>query len=495
MFKFLKDKLNAWKEKIKEKESEELQEKVVETPTEKIKKEEKKSKETKKKEEKTEKKQKKGKGKKSEEEVEERAIEISPQMEFNHGLQKYEHDIKKLEELKERLEKNKEENIILNQPVPSSQEEIVTPDVKEAEKELEQELERKEETKEGKKEKGFFKRLKESFIKKPETIEEEIRDEKIEEEAVKKIIVPPPTEEKESLLQRIGQKINTIEISEKEFETYSEELESLLLENNVALEVVEKIISNLKEDLVGKKILKKEFDSEFDDALKDSVRKILVDGFDIIEKIKEKHIDNQVENKSSPYVILLVGINGSGKTTTIAKLANYLKRKGKTCVLAAADTFRAASIEQLKTHGEKLNIPVIAQQYGSDPAAVGFDAIAYAKKHHIDIVLIDTAGRMHTASNLLKEMEKIARVTKPDLKIFIGESITGNDATEQAKSFNETINIDAIILAKADVDEKGGTALSVGYVTGKPIIFLGTGQEYDDLEPFDKERFIEKLGM
>src|SRR3989344_6028597 len=332
-------------------------------------------------------------------------------------------------------------------------------------------------------------------IKKPETIEEEIRDEKIEEEAVKKIIVPPPTEEKESLLQRIGQKINTIEISEKEFETYSEELESLLLENNVALEVVEKIISNLKEDLVGKKILKKEFDSEFDDALKDSVRKILVDGFDIIEKIKEKHIDNQVENKSSPYVILLVGINGSGKTTTIAKLANYLKRKGKTCVLAAADTFRAASIEQLKTHGEKLNIPVIAQQYGSDPAAVGFDAIAYAKKHHIDVVLIDTAGRMHTASNLLKEMEKIARVTKPDLKIFIGESITGNDATEQAKSFNETINIDAIILAKADVDEKGGTALSVGYVTGKPIIFLGTGQEYDDLEPFDKERFIEKLGM
>src|SRR3989344_2141904 len=464
MFKFLKDKLNAWKEKIKEKEGEEVQEKVVETPTEKTKKEGKKSKEAKKKEVKTEKKQKK---KKSEEKVEERAIEISPQMEFNPGLQKYEPDIKKLEELKEELEKNKEENIILNQPVPSSQEEIVIPDVKEAEKELEWELERKEETKEGKKEKGFFKRLKESFIKKPETIEEEIR----------------------------GEKINTIEISEKEFETYSEELESLLLENNVALEVVEKIISNLKEDLVGKKILKKEFDSEFDDALKDSVRKILVDGFDIIEKIKEKHIDNQVENKSSPYVILLVGINGSGKTTTIAKLANYLKRKGKTCVLAAADTFRAASIEQLKTHGEKLNIPVIAQQYGSDPAAVGFDAIAYAKKHHIDVVLIDTAGRMHTASNLLKEMEKIARVTKPDLKIFIGESITGNDATEQAKSFNETINIDAIILAKADVGEKGGTALSVGYVTGKPIIFLGTGQEYDDLEPFDKERFIEKLGM
>jgi fused signal recognition particle receptor len=153
------------------------------------------------------------------------------------------------------------------------------------------------------------------------------------------------------------------------------------------------------------------------------------------------------------------------------------------------------TIEQLKEHGEKLGIEVISHEYGSDPASVGFDAIKYAKKNFINCVLIDTAGRMHTAKNLLREMEKIVKVTKPDCKIFVGESITGNDATEQAKSFNEAVSIDGIILAKADIDEKGGTALSVGYVTKKPILFLGTGQVYDAIEPFNKEKFIERLGL
>jgi len=163
--------------------------------------------------------------------------------------------------------------------------------------------------------------------------------------------------------------------------------------------------------------------------------------------------------------------------------------------LAAADTFRAASIEQIKQHGEKLGIKVISQQYGADPASVGFDAISYAKKNHINCVLIDTAGRMHTSKNLIKEIEKIARVCHPDLKLFIGESITGNDAVEQAKTFNSAIDIDGIILTKADVDEKGGTALSVSYVTKKPVLFLGIGQGYDSLEPFDKRKFTEKLGL
>jgi fused signal recognition particle receptor len=164
-------------------------------------------------------------------------------------------------------------------------------------------------------------------------------------------------------------------------------------------------------------------------------------------------------------------------------------------VLAAADTFRAASIEQIAEHASKLGVPLIKHDYGADPAAVGFDAIKYAEKHNIDVVLIDTAGRMHTKTNLLAEMEKICRVTKPDLKIFVAESIAGNDATEQAKSFHEMIEIDGSILSKVDVDEKGGTIISVSHATRKPIFYLGTGQKYEDLELFDKQKYIENLGL
>ena len=294
-------------------------------------------------------------------------------------------------------------------------------------------------------------------------------------------------EEKKGFFKKITEKLTKVKITEKEFDIYSEELEMLLLENNVALEVAEKIIKELKERLVGKELLKKEIESEIKDSFKEIIREILVEPFDLVEKIKSKAI--------KPYVILFCGVNGTGKTTTIAKIADSLKNKGISCVLAAADTFRAASIEQLKKHGETLGVKVIAQEYGADPAAVGFDAIKYAEKNHIDCVLIDTAGRMHTAKNLMAQIEKVAKVTKPDTKIFVGESITGNDAIEQVKSFDWAIHIDGIILTKADIDEKGGTALSVGYVTKKPILYLGTGQEYNKIEPFDKEKFIWKLGL
>lgn len=295
----------------------------------------------------------------------------------------------------------------------------------------------------------------------------------------------------ESFFQKITSRITKIKISEKEFEIYKDELEMLLLENNVALEVAEKIIQELKERIINKEFLKKEAEAEITETFKDIIKEILIEPFDILEKIKEKAHDQSRE----PFVILFCGINGTGKTTTIAKIASHLKSKGITCVMAAADTFRAAAIEQIKKHGEKLNIKVIAQEYGSDPAAVGFDAIKYAKKNFIDCVLIDTAGRIHTSKNLLKEIEKISRVTNPDLKLFIGESITGNDAIEQVKSFDWSIGIDGIILTKADIDEKGGTALSVGYVTKKPIIFLGTGQEYDKIVVFDKNKFVRDLGL
>ena len=295
--------------------------------------------------------------------------------------------------------------------------------------------------------------------------------------------------EKKPLFKKIS--LTKTKISEKNFETYAEELEMLLLENNVAFEVSEKIIQELKEKLIDKEFLKKELEEEIKDAFKDIIREILISPPDLMNEVKEKSTDQS----KNPFVILFCGINGTGKTTTIAKIADNLRDRGVSCVIAAADTFRAASIEQIKEHGEKVGARVIAHEYGADPAAVAFDAIKYAKKNFIDCVLIDTAGRMHTEKNLLKEIEKIAKVAKPDVKIFVGESITGNDAIEQVKSFDWAIGIDGIVLTKADIDEKGGTALSVGYVTKKPIYYLGTGQAYDKIEQFDKEKFIERLGL
>ena len=310
-------------------------------------------------------------------------------------------------------------------------------------------------------------------------------------EKSKKIIVAPEEEEDaKTFIGRIKEKISKVKITEKEFDVYSEELKMLLLENNVAFDVSEKIIAKLREKIVNQEFLKKEVEEQIKDSLKNIIEDILIEPFDVAKNVKEKSF---LEKK--PYVILFCGINGSGKTTSVAKIADYLKEKGISVVIAAGDTFRAASIEQLKKHGERIGVKIISHDYGSDPASVGFDAINYAKRNSIDCVLIDTAGRMHTAKNLLKEMEKIVRVCKPDLKIFVGESVTGNDAIEQAKAFDETVGLDGIILTKADIDEKGGTSLSVGFVTKKPILFLGTGQEYENIEVFDRKKFVEKLGL
>ena len=314
----------------------------------------------------------------------------------------------------------------------------------------------------------------------------EIHEIEEEEKPISEIIEPM---ERKSLFKKITSKVSKVKISEETFDIYAEELEMLLLENNVALEVAEKMIKELKDEIVGKELLKKEIEGQIQESFKDIIKEILIEPFSLVEKIKNR------EDKDKPYVVLFCGINGTGKTTTIAKIAQQLKDNKLSCVLAAGDTFRAASIEQLKKHGEKLGVKVVAHEYESDPAAVGFDAIKYAEKNKLDAVLIDTAGRMYTEKNLMAQIEKIAKVTKPDTKIFVGESITGNDAIEQVRSFDWAIGIDGIILSKADIDEKGGTALSVGYVTKKPILYLGTGQEYDKIEPFDKEKFIDKLGL
>ncbi|MBW2964023.1 signal recognition particle-docking protein FtsY, partial [Candidatus Woesearchaeota archaeon] len=190
-----------------------------------------------------------------------------------------------------------------------------------------------------------------------------------------------------------------------------------------------------------------------------------------------------------------VGINGSGKTTTIAKMAKYFMNNNLKTVLVASDTFRAAAIQQLEEHANNLGIKIIKHDYGSDPAAVAFDGIKYAEAKGIDVVLIDTAGRLHSNTNLMDEMKKIMRVANPDMKIFVGESITGNDCIEQAQQFNDAVDLDGIVLSKADVDEKGGAAISVSYVTGKPILFIGTGQTYESLQRFDKRVVLENLGL
>lgn len=293
-------------------------------------------------------------------------------------------------------------------------------------------------------------------------------------------------EEKKGFFSRLVSKISSSELTAKDFEEMFFDFEIVLLENNVALEVVDKIKKDLCGDLVGKRFGKKEAAGKVLGSLKNSVLDVLIEPPNLIEEIKKKE---------GVYVILFFGINGSGKTTSVAKLASKLKKKGISCVFAAADTFRAASIEQLKKHGENLDIKVISHDYGSDPASVAFDARQYAEKNGVKVVLVDTAGRMYTKSDLLREMEKIVRVSKPDLKIFVGESITGNDATEQARTFNESIGFDGIVLSKADIDDKAGTILSVSYVTGKPIYYLGVGQGYGDLKEFSKEEVLKNLGL
>jgi len=294
--------------------------------------------------------------------------------------------------------------------------------------------------------------------------------------------------EKKGIFKKIKEKVTTKKISEDKFNELFWELEVILLENNVATEVIDLFKEDLKEKLIDKSLERGKIEGIVNKSLKESINNLLrFESFDLIKNIKE--------SEKRPYVLCFVGINGSGKTTTIAKITNLLLKNKLKCVLAAADTFRAASIEQLEKHGSKLGVKVVKHKYGADPAAVAYDAIEHAKAKHLDVVLIDTAGRMQTKKNLLAEMRKIIDVSKPDLKIFVGESITGNDCTEQAKSFNDAINFDGIILSKADVDEKGGAAISVSYVTGKPIYYLGVGQDYNDLQSFDKAKIVKSLGL
>ncbi len=272
-------------------------------------------------------------------------------------------------------------------------------------------------------------------------------------------------------------------LSSEEFESIMWELEMELVQSNVAPQVIDLFSEELKDKLVNKSLKK----GSFETVVKNSIKNLLEQTVKIEDFIK------QVKTREKPVKIMFIGFNGAGKTTTIAKICNLLKKNKLTSVMAACDTFRAASIEQLEQHAKNLDTRLVKHDYGADSAAVAFDAVKHAKARGIDCVLIDTAGRSHENVNLMNELEKINRIVKPDINILIMDSLTGSDSVNQALKFNEAVRIDYIILTKTDSDTKGGTILSVSYVLGKPIIFLGSGQEYDDLKKPDINELLEKI--
>ena len=275
-------------------------------------------------------------------------------------------------------------------------------------------------------------------------------------------------------------------IREKHLDNVLWEMELALLESDVAMEAVDEMKVIIKKRLVGLRV-------ENRAAIVPTIEKALKAS--LVELLSKTTFDPQtlLEKRDGPLIIAFVGVNGTGKTTTIAKIADWLQQNGKSVVMAASDTFRAGAIEQLEIHAERLGCKFIKHQAGADPAAVAFDAVEHARAKHRDIVLIDTAGRMQTNTNLMDEMKKIKRVAKPDLIMFVGDSLAGNDAIDQARKFHEAVGIDAVVLTKLDVDAKGGAALSISSAIGQPIAFVGIGQDYGDIMPFDATWIVERI--
>jgi fused signal recognition particle receptor len=285
--------------------------------------------------------------------------------------------------------------------------------------------------------------------------------------------------------------ISQKELSEKDLDESLFDLHVALLESDVSQEVIDDLSIQIKNNLVGMKIQKNETAEKIiASTLKNNFLEILskAGSIDLLGLIQEKK-----QKKGGPFIIVFLGINGTGKTTTVAKFANLLKKNGFSVVIAAADTHRAGAIEQITTHAENLSIKIISQRYGADPSAVSRDALEYAKKHYVDVVLIDTAGRMQNAKNLMYEIGKIVKVIKPDIKLFVGDSLAGNDTINQAREFFSYTEFDGAILTKSDADAKGGAAISISYITSKPILYLGMGQGYDDLVFFNKEKFVDTV--
>jgi fused signal recognition particle receptor len=297
-------------------------------------------------------------------------------------------------------------------------------------------------------------------------------------------------EKLKSGLKGLVNKVTTAELKSENLRPILSEFKISLAENDVALPVAERICDEMEKRLDGVQVKRLE---DRKGIVEKNLREVLLEimltnnKIDLLQAVEEKR------RKNEPYVIAFVGINGTGKTTTIAKVARFLNKKGYSVVLGCSDTYRAGSIEQLEEHSKRLGIRMVKHKYGADPAAVAYDTIEHAKAHGINVVLIDTAGRMQTNQNLMNELAKVKRVVNPDLTILTVDSLTGNDAVMQAEEFHKSVGIDATILTKVDADIKGGSALSVTYVTKKPILFIGVGQRYDDLEEFVPEKFVQMI--
>ena len=274
-------------------------------------------------------------------------------------------------------------------------------------------------------------------------------------------------------------------LSEKDISEPLEELEIILLENDVAFDAANAIIEQMKTELIGQKRKIRTSSEEFvTQALRNALLNVLGDGFSLTDYI---------DTHEKPVKVLFTGVNGAGKTTTIAKVAHYLKKNGYSVVIGSGDTFRAGANEQMKTHAERVGVKVINHQEGADPSAVLFDAVSYAKAHNIDVVLADTAGRFHNRTNLMNQLDKIRRVISPDIVAYVDEAVAGNDAVIRSEEFNNTVGTDVVVLTKADMDTKGGAAISITYTIKKPIMFLGVGQGYDDVIPFEPQKLVDEL--
>ena len=429
---------------------------------------------------------------------------------------------KKTEEVKEKIEKIKVDKIepLIVEDIKEKEPEIIKENIK-----TEIEEEKKEEIKEEPKKQGFFSKI---FGKKEENKEKEelkeIEDEMLKEvpkeeiiaikqkteikteeitknkKELEKQIIEEEIKEKEELKEtkekeepkgffaKTFEKLKSKKIDEDDFDKIWSELQLFLLEINIAYDIVEKIETNLKTELIGNSFDRFALTKKIREVLEKEVEKVL-------KKRESSFLDelNKIKNSGEIIKILILGVNGTGKTTSIAKIVNFLQKHDFKVVVAAADTFRAAAVEQLGEHSKKLNFKLIQHKGGSDPAAVAFDAIEHAKAKKLDIVLIDTAGRMPNNTNLMSELQKIKRISNAQMTIFIGDSISGNDLIEQIELFDKAIKIDGIILTKVDTDEKPGSIVTTAYSIEKPIYFLGTGQTYDDLIEFDSKLIAKKL--
>jgi fused signal recognition particle receptor len=312
-------------------------------------------------------------------------------------------------------------------------------------------------------------------------------EQSITSETAEPAVTSPEGEKDPNLLGRVRVLITDRElvISGKDIEEPLNELEMVLLENDVALPVAEEIIAHIKKDLTGKRRkVGEKVDTIVLSSLRDALLDVLGEGFDLVGYIR---------THERPVKILFTGVNGTGKTTTVAKIGSFLKKNGFSVVIGAGDTFRAGAQEQIDVHAGRLGIKIIQHQQGADPSAVLFDTVEYARAHHIDVVLADTAGRFHNRVNLMNQLDKIRRIMKPDLIVYVDEAVAGNDAVIRAFEFEKAVGAYAVVLTKADMDPKGGAAISIAHTIGKPLMFLGTGQGYDDIIPITPSGMVDDL--